>query len=298
MNNFLIGHFDSYNEYKQNRDFRDDFYGVEVCLIKNIEDINTIKTLSEDRHFNIGIHFPLRANQWTHRDPQYLSKNYNTRLSSLQYMNSEIEFASSINPKYILLHYPKPVILDDSVNWMNWKFADDTEYYFESVYDENIFKEKSEEFFRWFSAKGSLYDFIPIIELDALNKYLYDTDFLEKMLDTYSNIRICLDTARLHQQDTLDPNFDGVGIASRFAKYTSLIHVANVQVKDKILNGHYPVLPELKIEDGWADIEAYLKAITNNNKDVRILFEHRSDLINDEQLESCYSWVKSIVNTK
>ena len=102
----------------------------------------------------------------------------------------------------------------------------------------------------------------------------------------------------LHLQDTLDRNFDGVGIASRFAKYTSLIHVANVQVKDTILNSHYPVLPELKVEDGWADIEAYLKAITTNNKEVRILFEHRSDLINDEQLESCYSWVKSIVNTK
>ena len=60
-------------------------------------------------------------------------------------------------------------------------------------------------------------------------------------------------------------------------------------------NNHYPALRTLKIEDGWADIGAYLKIINEENDNCKIFFEHRSDLISDEQLEDCYCWIRELL---
>lgn len=48
------------------------------------------------------------------------------------------------------------------------------------------------------------------------------------------------------------------------------------------------------MEDGWAPIDEYLKIIKEANNNVKIMFEHRSDLISDEELDNCYSWIESI----
>ncbi len=60
---------------------------------------------------------------------------------------------------------------------------------------------------------------------------------------------------------------------------------------------HYLVLPNLNPDDGWAPIESYLDIIMSENNQVKIMFEHRSDLISDEELDMCYSWVSSITKT-
>ena len=44
----------------------------------------------------------------------------------------------------------------------------------------------------------------------------------------------------------------------------------------------------LEPEDGWADVETYLKIIREANDSFKILFEHKSGLISDEKLEDCY----------
>lgn len=58
---------------------------------------------------------------------------------------------------------------------------------------------------------------------------------------------------------------------------------------------HYPVLPECKPDEGWAPIEDYLTIIRQENPHVKIMFEHRSEQVTDEQLESCYRWVKQLL---
>ena len=60
-------------------------------------------------------------------------------------------------------------------------------------------------------------------------------------------------------------------------------------------NSHYPALPELNPAEGWAPIEDYLRIIREENSEVKIMFEHRSDLITAEQLEHCYEWVNGIL---
>lgn len=97
-------------------------------------------------------------------------------------------------------------------------------------------------------------------------------------------------------QDKLDPYFDARAILRKFTRYAGLIHLSNVQVNDSVQNSHYPVLPELSPQDGWAPIEDYLRIIRAENSDVKIMFEHRSDLISEEQLQRCYLWVDGILN--
>jgi hypothetical protein len=75
-----------------------------------------------------------------------------------------------------------------------------------------------------------------------------------------------------------------------------VIHLANVQVTETIGQNHYPVLPELDPADGWAPIKEYLQIIKAENPEVKIYFEHRSDLINMEDLDRCYAWVDEIMN--
>lgn len=39
-----------------------------------------------------------------------------------------------------------------------------------------------------------------------------------------------------------------------------------------------------------------MRSIREENHEVKIMFEHRSDLITCEQLQQCYSWVDGILN--
>jgi D-mannonate dehydratase len=100
---------------------------------------------------------------------------------------------------------------------------------------------------------------------------------------------------RLHMQHKIDSDFNDIEIIKRFSKYTEVVHLWNVKLGGI---GHFPALPNLKTEDGFAPIEDYLKIIREENKNVKILFEHRSDLISDEELDSCYSWISDIFEQK
>ncbi|WP_069650093.1 hypothetical protein [Caloranaerobacter ferrireducens] len=297
MERFMIGQYGNFSHEKQVRDFKDNFFGIEACLFECGSDIQELISTAQKGQFNIGVHFPLRTGIWRLRDPQFLSKDDEIKRSSYEYIEKEVDFLKDIKPKYILFHYPKPVILDEHVDWTNWRFDDKTEYYFESEYSFEEFRMKSEEFFKWLDYKGKKNNFIPVLELDALNRYIYDSDLLETLLQRFSSIRICLDIGRLHLQDKLDKNFSALDVTRRFAKYAEAIHLWNVKVSNKIEFSHYPVLPNLSPEDGWADVETYLRIIKEENKTCKILFEHNSKSITDEELESCYNWVNNLLNT-
>lgn len=293
MKRFLIGHFDRFDLNKQLRDYRDGFWGVEVCQINSLEELQVLKKNLVDRQLNLGIHFPLLKNQWRARDPQYLSKDKKTYVESIKYMQSEFQRAVDFKPDYILLHYPKPVILDDRVDWSSWRFYDNTEFYYESEITFQEFKEKSKVFFKVLSEQGEKYNFTPVLELDALNKYVYETNILEELLDKYSNINLCLDFGRIHVQECIDDNFDWENVIRRFGKYTYLVHLWNAKVKGI---GHYPALRSLKPEEGWADMRKYFKTLNEVNDDYKVLFEHNSSLVSDEELEDCYQWTYELVS--
>lgn len=293
MKRFMIGQFDKFDVNRQNRDFRDCFWGIEVNQMESLNELEALKDNIRERKLNVGIHFPLLKNQWRSRDPQYLSKDEKTYTESIKYMEREFERARELNPGYILLHYPKPVILDERVDWSSWRFSDATEYYYESEIPYEYFEDKSRDFFRLFSEQGKRYDFTPVLELDGLNKYIYGTDLLEGLLDEYPNIKLCLDFGRMHLQDCIDDNFNGLDVVRKLGKYAYLVHLWNCKI-DR--NGHYPALRSLSVEDGWGDMEAYFRTLNESRGDYKVLFEHQSNLISDRELEECYKWIDELVN--
>jgi hypothetical protein len=290
----MIGMYGTYDSNKFNRDFRDNFYGIEACLFKDEKEIERLENETKSRDLKFGIHFPLRAGMSALRDAQFLSLNEEVRTNAYEYMEKEFKYIKDkgISPEYILFHYPKPAILKDSFDMDGWRFYDESEYTYESKYPWQEFKEKSEYLFKWLSEKSIEYGFIPVLEFDALNKYVCENNFLEELLEKYKRVRICLDTGRLHIQNITDDDFSDVEIIKRFAKYAEVMHLWTVKV-DGV--AHFLALPNLNPKEGWAPIEDYLKIIKEENKNVKILFEHRSDLISDDELESCYLWIKSIL---
>lgn len=292
----MTGQFDKFDINRHNRDFRDDFFGIEVNQMESFDELQILKDNIRDRNLNIGIHFPLLKNQWRARDPQYLSKDNMTYEESINYIKNEFARAEEFKPDYILLHYPKPVILDNNADWSSWRFQDVTEYYYESDISYKYFEERSRNFFGILSEQGKKYNFIPVLELDGLNRYIYKTNLLENLIEEYPNIRLCLDFGRIHLQDCIDDNFNGKEVVGRFGKYTHLVHLWNVKVDTNVTNSHYPALKSLKVEDGWGDMEAYFKILNEVNDSYKVLFEHKSNLITDAELEECYNWVRELIN--
>lgn len=297
MSKFSIGMFGAYNEKKFKRDFRDDFFGLEICLFENEEDIDKIKELTESKNIKYGIHFPLRAGIYPLRDPQFLTLNEGRRNEAYKIIENELNYIhkKDLKPEYILFHFPKPAILKESFNLENWRFYDRSEYCYEDEYSFDNFKNNVEKLFKWLLIKSREYNFTPVLELDALNKYITDSKFLEELLEKYNEIKLCLDTGRLHAQHINDKDFNEIDIIKRFSKYTKVIHLWNVQVEGGSDSSHYPALPTLREEDGWAPIEKYLNIIKEENRDIIVLFEHRSEKISDEELESCYQWIRNIL---
>ncbi|UQZ32295.1 hypothetical protein C2I18_01275 [Paenibacillus sp. PK3_47] len=296
MQQFMIGQYGGFDHEKYHKDFKDGFYGMEACLFPAHEDCLILMKEAKDRGFRIGVHFPFRADASRMRDPLVLSTDQAVRSGAFQHIREELEYLTAVRPEYILFHYPKPVILDERVNWQTWKFGDSREFIAENEITAEELLERSEEWFDWLSRQSSKYGFIPVLEFDALSQLIYEHDFLEQLLLRYPRIKLCLDTARLYLQDQLDPHFDAAAILRRYTQYAYLIHLSNVQINGGVKHRHYPVLPELCPNEGWAPVEEYLRIIRAENSSVKILFEHRSDLISEEDLQRCYSWVDGILN--
>ncbi|WP_309568573.1 TIM barrel protein [Paenibacillus sp. sptzw28] len=291
---FLIGQYGRFDYGKFERDFRSGFYGIEASQFSNQADYEALAKESARHGFQVGIHYRFRHQPSKLRDALFLARDQEIREQEFIEVDEELQLLSGLKPNYVLFHYPKPVILDERADWNQWHFADRSEYEFESVYDFESFQRHSEAMFEWLSNKGEQYAFTPLLEFDALNRYVYDTDLLEKLLEAYPRIKLCLDTGRLHLQERIDPHFNAIEVILKYAGYAALVHLANSRIRESGVDRHVPVLPEQRPQDGWAPIEQYLRIILKANPDVKILFEHRSDLISDEQLDRCYAWVENI----
>ena len=297
MKNFIIGQHGFFDYKKFRKDFRGGFYGIEACLLDSEEDIENLAAEACRNNLKIGIHYPLRGKVHKHRDPQFLASAADVRHGFFNSIKTELDYISDkgLKPEYILFHYPKPVILNKQHDWSRWRFTDGSEFVYESEYSYNEFAQRSRQLFEWLAEQGEKYGFIPVLELDAVCTYIKETTLLEELLESFSEIKLCLDMARLHFQTLTDPSFNTDDILKRFSKYTVLIHLSNTRITDNTVYAHFPALPGLKPEDGWADMNNYLPIIGKINRNVKVLFEHRSDLISDEELDKCYKWAGQLL---
>ncbi|MWC30279.1 TIM barrel protein [Paenibacillus sp. MMS18-CY102] len=298
-NRFMIGQYGSFDYNKYHRDFLPGFYGIEACLFDSEQDIANLAKESQAAGFQIGVHFPLRAGVTALRDAQFLSSDNATRTQAYEDVERELAFLSALKPSYVLFHYPKPVILDDRADWSGWRFDDPSEHVFESAYSNEKFREESHALFEWLSEQGRAYGFTPVLEFDALNRYVYLTNEVEDLLGKHSNIKLCLDTARLYLQDRIDPHFDAKTVIRKFAKHAETIHLSNFQMdrNNKVIQKRVPVQPDLDPSEGWAPIADYLQIICAENDRFKVMFEHQSQLVSDQELYECYRWVAELIRS-
>ncbi|RJE87496.1 sugar phosphate isomerase/epimerase [Paenibacillus sp. 1011MAR3C5] len=296
---FIIGQYGSFDFKKYERDFRTGFFGIEACLFERGEDVELLRREAAASRFSVGIHFPLRPRRGAVRDALFLSEKEEVRREAYEAIGQELEYlrAKELHPAYVLFHYSKPVILDDRVAWSQWRFVDKREYVYEGRYSLDELKIRSRSLFAWLTDKAAAYGFRPILEFDGLSRYVYEDEFLIELLEQYPKIRLCMDTARLYLQERIDCHFDARAVLQKYAKYADLIHLSNLQLdpNNTVLKSRYPALPTQHPGHGWAPIEDYLDIALGSNPQVNIMFEHRSDLVSDKELEACYAWVEQLM---
>ncbi len=152
----MIGQFGSFDPGKFKKDYREGMYGVEACLMKSTDDISMLLSEIKRKGLELGIHFPLRAGVYASRDPLFLDADPDVRIRAFCDMESELEFIRSmgIKPRYVLFHYPKPVIITETFDLGRWRFYHRSEYIYESEYSYEDLESYSRPLFDWLSDKA------------------------------------------------------------------------------------------------------------------------------------------------
>ena len=296
MNNFLIGFYGKCDEKKYNRDFVNGFYGAEACMLPDIDEVRKLFKKSQSNNFNWGAHYPLIKKNSITRDPLFISLDEDERKKAFVDFEKETELVVQFGGKYILTHFPKPVLVNDTFDLTYWRFANEREWMYEKDYPVEELSSNLYDMFYQLDIISKKYNTQIVLENDAMSSYLFRESILTDLFEEFSSISVCLDIGRLHLQEQVDKKFNGMEFAAKLAPYTFLIHLWNTSPMKNLGGGHLPVSPEQKNEDGFADIKAYLEVIFTYKRDVKILFEHNSSLITDDELMKCYKWTDSIQN--
>ena len=286
MTEYLIGMHCKFDDIKYKRDYTSRISGIEFCNFNERKEIERMLEIAKEDNFKVGIHFPLKKTSYKYRDPLLLSPNKDEVLEAFEAIEKEIKYASEIEAEYLLIHFPKPMVIDETLSWDKCRFSHE---------DETIeaFKNQCNLVFKKLSELSTEYKIQIVLEIEMLNKYFYHGELLKELLEQYSDIKLCLDSARIHVLSSIDNNFDYKTFIKQMTKYTYLLHISNIKVTDIIENGHHPALIKLNKEDGWSDIGEFLNIISSENKDIKVLFEHRSDILTDGELSECYEWIMS-----
>jgi len=292
MNNFLIGMYGKFDDLKYKRDFRPGFWGVEACMFPDEREVDKLVSKTIKDGFNFGVHFPLIKKDILYRDPFLIALNADEREKAWEQFESEVQFASGKGVAYILTHFPKPVLVNRSLYLNYWRFAGDEEWMFTDEYPLEAMKENLTIMFKRLSDISDRYGIQIFLENDAISNVLIESRLLVDLLRENDKIKFCLDIGRLHLQEKLDPSFNAMEFVEIMAPYTGHIHLWNTNPTVNLSGGHYPVLPEQKPSEGWADIKRFINIIKRCDSKVTVLFEHRSDLVKGEELDDCYCWVK------
>lgn len=296
LNNFLIGFYGKCDEEKYDRDFVKGFYGIEASMFPDIEEVHKLVKKSQADNFSWGAHYPLVKRDSATRDPLFIALSQEEREKAFYDFEKEAEFVSQCGGKYILTHFPKPVLVSDTFDFTFWRFANDREWMYEKDYPLEEFHCNLHAMFFRLDKISKRHNIQVVLENDAISPYLLGSSMLKDLFEEFHSIKACLDIGRLHLQQEVDSKFNGMDFAMKLAPYTFSIHLWNTSPAKNLKGGHLPVSPGQKSEDGFADIRAYLEVIFAKASDVKVLFEHNSYLITENELKECYEWVESIQN--
>ena len=296
MENFLIGMHGGFDSRKFDRDFRTGFFGIEACLFPDEQAVEELVGTARKNGFCFGVHYPLLRKNTPYRDPFLIAPDPEERRQAWRNFEYELAYAAEKGAAYLLTHFPKPVLVNRSLDLNYWRFAGDREWMYADKYPWEQLKENLTDMFGRLDGLSRQYGIRIVLENDAMAEVLTQSSLLPDLFSKYDTIRVCLDIGRLHLQEKLDPAFHALDFTVIFAPFTYLIHLWNTNPVWNLNGGHYPVLPEQNSSEGWADVRGFLEVIKRHNSAVKVLFEHRSDLVSDAELEQCYNWVGRLLN--
>ncbi len=290
---YLIGIHGQFDQAKFERDWRPWFTGVEVSSLSSWAEVAKTVAFVKERGIEFGIHFPLVKGRYGELDPHPLISSFDlgVRSASLQAVRTALREAKDLGAQYLLIHFPKPAIIQSDLDWSDWRFVQKGE----AITDEHLVPTEVE---RAANVSFAQLDKLSqeagvrlVLEMDILHAWFYQ-GLIRRLYESHSGLGLCLDTGRLHLQHATDPSFDIVAFVRLLSPWLTNLHLWTVCIGHNKKGGHHPLLPELSVEDGWGPMAELLEAAATAHE-AYVLFEHRSDLISADDLERCYQWIAS-----
>lgn len=306
---FLTGVYRDFDPSRIRRETRSGFWGLEVSMLRSIGEAYRLTDFAWSSGLRIGIHYPLVEDPSSVNCPHAMiaSANRSVRERALAAVEKELRLAKDLGSPYLIVHYPKPAVLDDRLDWSDWRFARKGETIPANSTCEEEQIEIASHVLALLSALSTEVGVKIVIEHDILHAWHYLRLF-PKLLGENPNLGFCIDSGRLHLQEHTDPGFSARAFLEAVSAYISNVHLWTVQLGQNKMGGHHPVLPSLTAEEGWADIGGLLSflAEVSSSKtattpgvqpELFVTFEHRADLVTGEDLAICYSWVGRSLGT-
>lgn len=296
--NLMVGIYGSFLEEKLEQELRPGFAGVEVSCLSSLDEARQAVAAAQKKSLQLGVHFPLVKGRYPDipLHPYITGRDEAARLNSFAAIEQDMRDARDLGASYLLLHYPKPALLQPGLDWSDWRFPDPGEAIWAS--QDNIRDEYGLAFAAFARlSKLSQENGLPVVLEHDITHAVHYQEIMPALFRAFPGLGLCIDTGRLHMLQHTDPAFSAVDFINRLLPHITNVHLWTVQLGKNKAGGHHPVLPELKPEDGWGDIAAYLQALSRVKR-ASVLFEHRADLVSAEELERCYGWVEQSLRSE
>lgn len=296
----MTGIYGAFDPEKVAREWRAGFHGVEISCLRSQKDADLAFSFARDCEMGAGVHFPLvrDSHPAVGLHPPLTSNDARERRAGFDAIARELEMADRYGARYLVVHYPKPAILKAGADWSDWRFVSDREAIDERATSLSQQEDLSYAAFETLTeiARGS--GVRVVIEHDILCPLHYGTaggqGLLFRLLKSHPSLGFCVDLGRLHLQEVIDSGFDAVKLLKRALTYVTNVHVWTVKAGTNKLGGHIPVHPDLRKEDGWGDIDGFLRTLSALDTGY-VMFEHRADLVTPERLDETYAWIASML---
>ncbi len=277
------------------RETRPHFAGLEISCLGSPQEAEAVAAFARERQLALGVHFPLvrPAGSGGAAHPLITSRDEAARNQAFSAVAGGLEAAASIGAEYLVIHFPKPSILSSSLDWSDWRFPQAGESMFE---ESTSITEQCHLAHSAFSALDRLAERSTVrivLEHDILHPLFYQS-LLPELFAAFPRVGFCLDLGRLHLQQHTDPGFSGIRFVEHMLPFITNVHLWTVRLGENRQGGHHPILPRLRAEEGWGENEAYLRALSVLNH-ADVMFEHRSELVSEAELDCCYSWTESML---
>lgn len=292
---FFTGVYGRFCPQQVLRETRPHFAGLEVSCLGSLHEAEAVATFARERQLGLGVHFPLvrSAGSDGAAHPLIMAKDDAVRGQALSAVAGGLETAASIGAEYLVIHFPKPSILSRSLDWSDWRFPQAGESMFEQ--DTSVAEQRrlAEVAFSTLDCLAKRSTVRIVLEHDILHSLFYQS-LLPELFAAFPRIGFCLDLGRLHLQQHTDPGFSGTRFIEQMLPFITNLHLWTVRLGENKQGGHHPILPHLRAEEGWGENEAYLRALSALNQ-ADVMFEHRSELVSEAELDCCYNWAESML---